>query len=59
MLNIALPKGRLGRCVYGLLEQVGYCCDGVAGERVTALTEAPAGGRFARTVDLRKEGASC
>ena len=30
-----------------------------AGERVTALTEAPAGGRFARTVDLRKEGASC
>ena len=30
-----------------------------AGERVTALTEAPAGGRFARTVDLRKEGPAC
>lgn len=30
-----------------------------AGERVTALTEAPAGGRFAHTVDLRKEGVSC
>lgn len=26
MLNIALPKGRLGDKVYGLLEQAGYVC---------------------------------
>lgn len=26
MLNIALPKGRLGDRVYGLLEQAGYVC---------------------------------
>lgn len=30
-----------------------------AGERVTALTEAPAHRRFARTIDLRREDAPC
>lgn len=27
MINIALPKGRLGEKVYGLLSQIGYKCD--------------------------------
>ena len=44
MLNIALPKGRLGRCVYGLLEQVGYCCDGVADDSRKLVFENPDAG---------------
>ncbi|MBQ7313512.1 MAG: ATP phosphoribosyltransferase, partial [Clostridia bacterium] len=28
-LNIALPKGRLGEKVYGLLESLGYGCPGL------------------------------
>ena len=27
MLNIALPKGRLGEKVYALLSEIGYSCD--------------------------------
>lgn len=29
MLNIALPKGRLGNKVYDLLEKIGYECEGI------------------------------
>ncbi len=29
MLNIALPKGRLGNSVYEMLEKIGYDCDGM------------------------------
>ena len=32
MLNVALPKGRLGNQVYGLLEQAGYDCPGIREE---------------------------
>jgi ATP phosphoribosyltransferase len=44
MLNIALPKGRLGRHVYGLLERVGYRCDGVADDSRRLIFENPAAG---------------
>jgi ATP phosphoribosyltransferase len=29
MLNIALPKGRLGKNVYALFADIGYSCDGI------------------------------
>ena len=29
MLNIALPKGRLGEKVYDMLERAGYPCDAI------------------------------
>ena len=29
MLNIALPKGRLGEKVYNLLKQAGYACPAI------------------------------
>ena len=32
MLNVALPKGRLGNKVYDLLEQAGYVCPGIREE---------------------------
>ena len=36
MLNIALPKGRLGEKVYNLLKQAGYACP--AGTRGTGFS---------------------
>ena len=37
MLNIALPKGRLGNKVYALLEALGYRCDSLTDESCRKL----------------------
>ena len=44
MLNIALPKGRLGRQVYGLLARAGCRCDGVAEDSRRLIFENPEAG---------------
>ena len=38
MLNIALPKGRLGEKAYSLLEKIGYKCEEFdSGKRLPAV----------------------
>jgi ATP phosphoribosyltransferase len=41
MLNIALPKGRLGEKVYGMLEKAGYSCPEVLGDSRKLIFESP------------------
>lgn len=44
MLNIALPKGRLGDKVYNLLEQIGYNCDDIKNDNRKLIFENEAAG---------------
>ena len=44
MLNIALPKGRLGEKVYGMLEKAGYSCPEVLGDTRKLIFENPGTG---------------
>ena len=47
MLNIALPKGRLGEKVYGMFEKAGFPCPGILEENRKLIFENPdAGLRF-------------
>ena len=47
MLNIALPKGRLGEKVYGMFEKAGFPCPGIFEENRKLIFENPdAGLRF-------------
>lgn len=47
MVNIALPKGRLGEKVYAMLERSGYGCDGVTeNSRKLIFENAGAGVRY-------------
>ncbi|MDR0446663.1 MAG: ATP phosphoribosyltransferase [Oscillospiraceae bacterium] len=47
MLNIALPKGRLGETVYGLFEKAGYGCEDVLSDtRKLVFENAAAGVRY-------------
>lgn len=47
VLNIALPKGRLGEKVYGMLEKAGYSCPDVLGDsRKLIFENAEAGVRY-------------
>ena len=47
MLNIALPKGRLGEKVYGMFEKAGFPCPGILEENRKLIFEDPdAGLRF-------------
>lgn len=41
MLNIALPKGRLGNSVYDMLEKIGYACDGMRDKNRKLILENP------------------
>lgn len=40
MINIALPKGRLGDKVYALFSQIGYTCEGLGTDRRLVYTSA-------------------
>lgn len=44
MIYIALPKGRLGEKVYGLMEKAGYGCDGMHEESRRLIFENPEAG---------------
>lgn len=44
MINIALPKGRLGEKVYELFEQAGYACPSIRGNNRKLIFENPAVG---------------
>ena len=44
MINIALPKGRLGERVYRILEQVGYSCPSVLEDNRKLIFENPEAG---------------
>ena len=44
MINIALPKGRLGERVYRILEQVGYPCPSVLEDNRKLIFENPEAG---------------
>ncbi len=44
MINIALPKGRLGEKVYQILEQAGYPCPAIRAENRKLVFENPAAG---------------
>lgn len=44
VINIALPKGRLGEQVYGLLERAGYPCPSIREENRKLVFENPAAG---------------
>lgn len=44
MINIALPKGRLGETVYQILEQAGYPCPAIREENRKLVFENPAAG---------------
>lgn len=44
MINIALPKGRLGEKVYQILEQTGYPCPAIREENRKLVFENPAAG---------------
>ena len=44
MINIALPKGRLGEKVYQILEQTGYPCPAIREENRKLVFEDPAAG---------------
>lgn len=44
MINIALPKGRLGEKVYQILEQAGYPCPAIREENRKLVFENPAAG---------------
>ena len=44
MLNIALPKGRLGSRVYDILERAGYGCDELKSESRKLIFESPENG---------------
>ena len=44
MLNVALPKGRLGNKVYDLLEKAGYSCPGIREEGRKLLFDSADGG---------------
>ena len=44
LLNIALPKGRLGDQVYRLLERVGYDCRSIYEDNRRLVFENPAAG---------------
>lgn len=44
MLNIALPKGRLGETAYALLERAGYACPALREENRRLAFENPAAG---------------
>lgn len=44
MINIALPKGRLGEDVYGMLRKAGYECDGVMSDSRKLVFENPVTG---------------
>ena len=44
MLNIALPKGRLGERVYGIFERAGYDCPSLREENRKLTFENPAAG---------------
>ncbi|MDR2421106.1 MAG: ATP phosphoribosyltransferase [Oscillospiraceae bacterium] len=47
MLNIALPKGRLGETVYGIFEKAGYGCDDIpGGSRKLVFENGAAGVRY-------------
>ena len=41
MLNIALPKGRLGNKVYELFESIGYDCDEIKSDNRKLIFENP------------------
>ena len=41
MINIALPKGRLGKKAYAIFESVGYGCPGIFGESRKLVFENP------------------
>ncbi len=43
MLNIALPKGRLGEKVYGMLERAGYACPAIKENGRRLIFESPDG----------------
>lgn len=44
MINIALPKGRLGEKVYGMFEKAGYDCPSIRDENRKLTFENPASG---------------
>ena len=44
MINIALPKGRLGEKVYELFEQAGYACPSIKENNRKLIFENPAVG---------------
>ena len=41
MMNIALPKGRLGEKVYQILEEAGYACPSIREENRKLVFENP------------------
>lgn len=43
MINIALPKGRLGKKVYELFSAIGYACSGMEEDNRKLIFEDPAG----------------